>query len=156
VLDKHNILLEIHNMKVMSMNERTRISMIVSISAAVLLGMTLLLLNADADVWSVIMLVIIVVLAAVALLLAMRARREMRSGFPVRDERSIALTMRAGNMAFYVSMYLFLFMAVVFVVLEDQGISLSNAELLFVVVAIMGSMQILFVTYYNRKARGLS
>jgi len=129
----------------------------VSVSAMILLAVALIIiLIAGVDVWSMAMLATIVALAAVALLLAARARKELRSGYPLKDERTVLLGLRAGNRAFYVSMYLFLFLALAFAALEDQGASISNAELLFVLVAIMGSIHIVLSAYYGRKGRGSS
>lgn len=137
------------------MDERTRTWVMVGISAIVLLGIALMIVLVEGlNAWTGVMLLTIVALALVALALAVRTMREVRSGFPLKDERSMALAMRAGNRAFYVSMYLFLFMAFGFIALEDEGIVLSNAELLFVMVALMGSIHIIFSVYYNRKGRG--
>lgn len=137
------------------MDERTRMWVMVGISAIVLLGIALMIVLVEGlNAWTGVMLLTIVALALVALALAVRTMREVRSGFPLKDERSMALAMRAGNRAFYVSMYLFLFMAFGFIALEDEGIVLSNAELLFVMVALMGSIHIIFSVYYNRKGRG--
>lgn len=129
----------------------------VAVSAVVLLAVALsIVLIAGLAIWSMLMLVTIVALALVALLLVARARGEMRTGLPSKDERTVLLSMRAGNRAFYVSMYLFLFMAMGFAVLEDHGVVVSNAELLFVAVAIMGSIHIILSAYYNRKGTGAS
>jgi hypothetical protein len=142
---------------VRNMDERTRMWVMVGISAIVLLTIGLaIILIAGVDLWSMVMFMIIIALAAIALFMAARNRREMRSGFPLKDERTILLGMRAGNRAFYVSMYLFLFMAFAFAALEDQGMAVSNAELLFVLVALMGSVHIVLTAYYNRKGRGSS
>jgi uncharacterized membrane protein YhaH (DUF805 family) len=143
--------------EVINMDERTRMWVMVGISAIVLLGIALaIILIAGIDIWSMAMFVIIIALAAIALFMAARNRREIRSGFPLKDERTILLGMRAGNRAFYVSMYLVLFMAFAFAAFEDQGVVISNAELLFVLVALMGSVHIVLTAYYNRKGRGSS
>jgi len=139
------------------MDERTRVRVMVGISAVILLASLLLIVLIEGiDIWSIAMFAIVLMLAVIALYIIARKRREMRSGFPLQDERSISLSMRAGNKAFYVSMYLFLFMAVAFVALEDRGVTFSNAEMLFVVVALMGSIHIVLSTYYSRKGRGSS
>ena len=142
------------------MDERTRMLVMVCVSAAILLAVALMIsliegINLWSNPWSMVVLVVIVALAVVALFMAVRSLREMRSGFPLQDERSMALSMRAGNRAFYVSLYLLLLMGFAFAVLEDQGLIVSNAELLFVVVALMGSIHIIFSAYYNRKGKGL-
>ncbi len=136
------------------MDERTRTWAMVAVSGAVLLGVALMMVLVEGfDVWTGLTLLTLVAIALVAIALAMRTRAEAKSGFPLQDERSTALTMKAGNRSFYVSMYLVLFLALGFVVLEDEGAVLSNAELLFVVVAIMGTIHIILTTYYTRKGR---
>ena len=136
------------------MDERTRMWVMVGISAAVLLGIALMIaLTEGINIWSMAMLVAIVALALVAIGMVVKSQREIKSGFPRQDERSIALSMRAGNRAFYVSMYLFLFMALGLMGLDDEEVMLSNAELLFIAVAIMGSIHIVLSAYYNRKGR---
>lgn len=137
------------------MDERTRMWMMVGISAVAVLGTALMIVLVEGfNEWTAVMLLTIVALALVAIALVVRSRREMRSGFPLQDERSLALSMKAGNRAFYVSMYLVLFMAFGFSVLESDGATIPNAELLFVVVALMGSIHIVLSTYYNRKGKG--
>lgn len=136
------------------MDERTRMWVMVGISAVVLLGIAFMIaLTEGISVWSMTVLVTIVALALVAIAMVVKSQREVKSGFPRQDERSIALSMRAGNRAFYVSMYLFLFMALGLMGLDDEGVVLSNAELLFIAVAIMGSIHIVLSAYYNRKGR---
>jgi Ca2+/Na+ antiporter len=136
------------------MDERTRMWVMVGISAVVLLGIALMIaLTEGISVWSMAMLVAIVALALVAIAMVVKSQREIKSGFPRQDERSIALSMRAGNRAFYVSMYLFLFMALGLMGLDDEEVMLSNAELMFIAVAIMGSIHIVLSAYYNHKGR---
>ena len=136
------------------MDERTRMWVMVGVSAVVLLGIALVIaLTEGISVWSMAMLAAVVALALVAIAMVVKSQRELKSGFPRQDERSIALSMRAGNRAFYVSMYLFLFMALGLMGLDDEEVVLSNAELLFIAVAIMGSIHIVLSAYYNRKGR---
>jgi len=136
------------------MDERTRMWVMVGISAIVLLAIAFMIaLTEGISVWSMAVLVTIVALALVAIAMVVKSQRELKSGFPRQDERSIALSMRAGNRAFYVSMYLFLFMALGLMGLDDQEVMLSNAELMFIAVAIMGSIHIVLSAYYNRKGR---
>jgi hypothetical protein len=136
------------------MDERTRMWVMVGISAVVLLAIAFMIaLTEGINVWSMAMLVAIVALALIAIAMVFKSQREIRSGFPRQDERSIALSMRAGNRAFYVSMYLFLFMALGLMGLDDEEVVVSNAELLFIAVAIMGSIHIVLSAYYNRKGR---
>ena len=136
------------------MDEMTRRWVMVGITTVVLLAIALIItLTEGINVWSMLMLVAIVALALVAIAMVVKSQRDVKSGFPRQDERSIALSMRAGNRAFYVSMYLFLFMALGLMGLDDQEVVLSNAELMFIAVAIMGSIHIVLSAYYNRKGR---
>ena len=140
--------------EVSRMDERVRTWVMVGISAIVLLGIALMIVLVEGfNSWTGIVLLTVVAIALVAIALVIRAQREMRSGFPLQDERSTALSMKAGNRAFYVSMYLFLFMAFGFSALEEEDLVVSNAMLLFVVVAIMGTIHIILSTYYSRKGR---
>ena len=107
----------------------------------------------EIGLWSALVLATVVAIALVALLLALRAMRELRSGMPLDDERSRAMKARAGYYAFYVSMYTTLALAFVFVLFEDEGLALPNSELLFILVALMGSVQIVLMTYLNRRGR---
>ncbi|HIJ17742.1 MAG TPA: hypothetical protein HA364_08210 [Thermoplasmata archaeon] len=107
----------------------------------------------DETIWPVMMFVTIVALALVALVLDIRALRDMRGGLPIKDERSRALNAKAGYYALYTSAYTTLALGVIFILLEDRDITLPNSELLFIVVAIMGSMHIAFRTYLNRRGR---
>jgi Ca2+/Na+ antiporter len=136
------------------MDEMTRRWVMVGITTVVLLAIALIItLTEGINVWSMLMLVAIVALALVAIAMVVKSQREIKSGFPRQDERSIALSMRAGNRAFYVSMYLFLFMGLGLMSLDDQEMLISNAELLLLAVAIMGSIHIVLSAYYNRKGR---
>ncbi|MDD1767533.1 MAG: DUF2178 domain-containing protein [Methanomassiliicoccales archaeon] len=136
------------------MDEKMRIWLMIGIYAVVLLGVVVMIAFMEGiTVWSGLMLVIIVMIEIVAIWLAVRSIRDLRKGLPLKDEMSVAVNMRAGYRAFCVSIYLFLLLAVGFIVLEDQGVAFSNAELLFILVAIMGSIHIAFITYYNRKGR---
>ncbi|MDD1746603.1 MAG: hypothetical protein LUQ16_02460 [Methanomassiliicoccales archaeon] len=136
------------------MDEMTRRWVMVGITTVVLLAIALIItLTEGINVWSMLMLVAIVALALVAIAMVVKSQREIKSGFPKQDERSIALSMRAGNKAFYVSMYLFLFMGLGLMSLDDQEMLISNAELLLLAVAIMGSIHIVLSAYYNRKGR---
>lgn len=110
----------------------------------------------DETIWSIAMLVTVAALALVAVVLVVRARRDVRRGLPVQDERSRALSARASYYTLYLSMYLTLALGFVFVLLEDRDMTLPNSELLFILAAAMGSIYIGFGTYLNRKGRGSS
>jgi hypothetical protein len=139
------------------MDERMMMWVMVGISAIILvaIGPAITLIE-GLTIWTAVMLGIIAALVLMALFLVVRTAREMRSGLPLQDERSISLAMKAGNRAFHVSTYLVLFMAMGFTLVEEPGIAFSNAELLFVVVALMGSVHLIPSAYCNRRGRRAS
>jgi hypothetical protein len=107
----------------------------------------------EIGLWSGLVLGTVVAIALVALFLAVRAVRELRSGMPLDDERSMALKARAGYYASYINMYATLGLGFLFAAFEDEGVSIPNSELLFILVALMGSVQIVLMTYLNRRGR---
>ncbi len=107
----------------------------------------------EIGIWSGLVLAAVVAIALVALLLALRAMRELRLGMPLDDERSRATKARAGYYAFYICMYATLALGFMFALFEDEGMALPNSELLFIIVALMGSTQIVLLTYLNRGGR---
>jgi heme/copper-type cytochrome/quinol oxidase subunit 1 len=134
------------------MNEIARVRLMLGISAVVLLGSGLFLVLVEGlNLWSMAMFLALVAIALVAVALVMRALRDLKSGYPIQDERSRALSARAGFSAFFVSMYATLALAFVFILLEDRDITLPNSELLFIVVAMMGSVHLVLSTYLSRK-----
>jgi len=134
------------------MNEVVRVRVMLGVSAVVLLASGFFLVLVEGvNVWTITMFLTLVAIALVAVVLVMRALRDLRSGLPIQDERSRAQSARAGHHAFYVSMYLTLALAVVFILLEDRDVTLPNAELLFIVVAMMGTTHIIISTYLARK-----
>jgi uncharacterized membrane protein len=136
------------------MDERTRIWLMMGISAVVLLACALaIVLFEGINAWTLISFAILVIVVIFALYFVTGARRTLRSGYPIEDERSRYLGMRAGYRAFYVSMYLVLALAFVVMLLEDRGVTLSCNEMLFVVTAMMGSIYLAFSAYYNRKGK---
>lgn len=136
------------------MEEVNRVRMMMAISAAVLIAAGLFIIAVEGlNVWSAVVFATVVAIASVALLLVMRALRDMKSGLPLQDERSKALNAKAGYYAFYLSMYLTLAIGALFVLLEDRDMTLPNSELLFIIVAMMGSIHIAFSLYVNRKVR---
>lgn len=110
----------------------------------------------EESMWSVAVLATVVALALVALMLVARMLRDIRDGVPLKDERTRSLNARAGSYAFFLSGYSTLALGFVFVLLEDRGITLPNSELLFIVVAMMGTIHIAFRTYLDRSGRGSS
>ena len=134
------------------MNVVARFRLMVAVSATLILASALMIAVAEGfPLWSVTTLSVFALMAAVALFLAWKAMKDLRNGIPLQDERSQALRARASHLSFYVSAYLILGLAVVFIPLEDRDITMPISELLFFLVAIMGSIHITISTYYNRK-----
>lgn len=99
----------------------------------------------DADNWAVIASAVIVgSIALVASLVARKRLKEMKSGFPSEDERSVAIKMRAGYLSFFVSMYLCMALGWIFsAFLEDTTMALpSLGTVMFILVAAMGTTYI--------------
>lgn len=134
------------------MEETTRVRTMIAISVLVLIGSGLMIVLFEGfNLWTTTMFLALVALATVALYVVTRAMKDLRSGIPLQDERSKALAGRAAHISFYLSMYLALALAFVFIVLGDSRAEVSNAELLFVVVAMMGSIHLAVSGYFNRK-----
>ncbi|MGB2825272.1 MAG: DUF2178 domain-containing protein, partial [Thermoplasmata archaeon] len=109
------------------MDERTRIRLMMGISAAVLIACALLIVLLEGvNAWSLASFVILILIVTLALFFVGRALKDLRSGFPVEDERSRYLNMRASYRAFYVSMYTVLAMGFAVMILEDRGVTLSG------------------------------
>ena len=106
-----------------------------------------------ADNWASLMsAVILVTMAVVAIIIARKRSKEMKAGFPKNDERSIAIRMRAGYLAFFVSVYLLLGAGFAFSIVEDDGISsLPTSEWFMIFVAAMGMIFLAINAYLGRK-----
>ncbi|HEX9907651.1 MAG TPA: hypothetical protein VGB78_04185 [Thermoplasmata archaeon] len=138
------------------MDDKTRFRRFIAIVAAVLvLGAIFVVWSgaASTDNWATMMsAVILVTMALVAIVVIRKGLKELRSGFPREDERSSAIKMRAGYLAFFVSLYLLLGMSFVHAMLEDNQVSsIPTSEWLMVYVAVMGSIFLIVNTYLNRK-----
>lgn len=110
-------------------------------------------MNAGVDVaWTLVVVVILVSMALVAVAVVLKQRKDLRSGFPKEDERSSAIRMRAGYLAFYISLYFLFGVSMVQVILEDHRIlSLPTSEWGMIYVAAMGSIFLAIHAYLNRK-----
>lgn len=138
------------------MDEKTRFRRFVGVVVIVLVvGAVFVvgLANAGEDNWATVTsAVIIVTMAVIALVVARRKQNDLRSGFPSEDERSRAIRMRAGYVAFFVSIYFMLGMGFVHTMLEDNQVSsLPTSEWLMVYVAVMGSIFLVLNAFFNRK-----
>ena len=110
-------------------------------------------MNAGVDVgWTLVTAAILISMALVAIAVVRKERRELRSGFPKDDERSRAIRMRAGYLAFFISLYFLLGMGFVQGILEDRAIrSLPTSEWAMIYVAVLGLIFLAVHTYLNRK-----
>lgn len=138
------------------MDEKKRFRRFVAVVAAVLVFGAIFVVWSGAvgtDNWATIMsAVILASMALVAIVVVRRGLRELKSGFPRDDERSRALGMRAGYLAFYVSLYFILGMSFVHAILEDNEVSsLPTSEWLMIYAAAMGSIFLVLKTYLTRK-----
>src|SRR5512136_1422081 len=109
------------------MDEKKEFSRFVAVVAAVLVFGAIFVVWSGAvgtDNWATVMsVVILVTMAIVAIVVVRKGLREQKSGFPRDDERSRAIKMRAGYIAFFISLYFLLAMGFVLAVLEDNELS---------------------------------
>lgn len=138
------------------MDEKARFRAFVGIVVTVLVVGTLFVIlfaNAGVDNWATLMsAVIIVSMAVIALVVARIKMKELKSGIPSEDERSRATRMRAGYLAFYISLYFVFGMSFFHAILEDNQISsLPTSEWLMIYVAAMGSIFLVLNAYLKRK-----
>lgn len=138
------------------MNEEARFRAFVGVVVAVLaIGAVFVVIvaNTSVDNWATLLSVAILVsLAVIAVFVALKKMKDLKSGIPSEDERSIAIRMRAGYLAFYVSLYFIFGMSFFHAILEDNQISsIPTSEWLMVYVAAMGSIFLVLNTYLGRK-----
>jgi drug/metabolite transporter (DMT)-like permease len=121
----------------------------------IVLGAAFVVLSgvAGADNWASAMSVfVLVTMAVVATLVAVRWSKEMKAGFPRYDERSIAIRMRAGYLAFFVSIYLLLGAGFALSVIDEDAVaSVPTPEWFMIFVAVMGMIFLAFNAYLGRK-----
>ena len=138
------------------MEEKARLRALVAVMVAILAGGALYIAatvyaGGDAE-WTLVSAAILVSMALIAILVVRREVRDIKSGFPKEDERSWAIRMRSGYLAFYISLYFLFGMSLVQVILEDHGIvSLPAAEWGMIYVAAMGSIFLAVHAYLSRK-----
>lgn len=138
------------------MDEKARFRMFVAVVAAVLVFGAIFVVWSGAvgsENWAMVMsAVILVTMAIVAIVVVRKGLKEQKSGFPREDERSRAIKMRAGYIAFFASLYFLLAMGFVHASLEDTEISsVPTAEWLMIYVAAMGSIYLVVNAYLSRK-----
>ena len=138
------------------MDEKARFRVFARIVVTVLVVGTLFVIvfaNAGVDNWATLMsAAVIVSMAAIALIVARKKLKELKSGIPSQDERTSANRMRAGYLAFYISLYFLFGMSFFHAILEDNQISsLPVSEWLMIYVAAMGSIFLVLNTYLTSK-----
>lgn len=138
------------------MEGKARFRALVAVVVVVLAGGVLYLVatvGAGVDVaWTLVSAVILASMALIAIAAILKERKELKSGFPKDDERSRAIRMRAGYLAFFISLYFLFGMSGVQTLLEDRQIaSLPTAEWGMIYVAAMGSIFLAVHAYLNRK-----
>ena len=138
------------------MDGKARFRAFVAVVVVVLAGGVLYLVTtvgAGVEVaWTLVSAVILASMALVVIAVILKERKELKSGFPKDDERSRAIRMRAGYLAFFISLYFLFGMSGVQTLLEDRQIaSLPTAEWGMIYVAVMGSIFLAVHTYLNRK-----
>lgn len=138
------------------MDEERKFRKFVGIVAAVIvLGAVFVVgtVVAEVDNWyTIVSAAILVSIAVVAVFAAWRRKEELKSGFPLEDERSRALKMRAGYLALWVSMYFCLALGwIIGVFVEDSTRKfLSVGEMMFVLVAAMGIFYFVILAALSR------
>lgn len=138
------------------MDEKKRFRKFIGIIVAmVVLGSVFVVgtVVAEVDNWyTIVSAAILVSIAVVAIFVAWRKREELKSGFPLEDERSRALKMRAGYLALFVSMYFCLALGwIIGAFVEDSGREfLSVGEMMFVLVAVMGIFYAVILAVLSR------
>lgn len=138
------------------MDERARFWRFVGIVVTALVVGALFVIvfaNASVDNWASLMsAAILVSMAAIAVVVARKKMKELKSGIPSEDERSRALRMRAGYLAFFISLYFVFGMSFFHAILEDNQVSsLPTSEWLMIYVGAMGSIFLVLNTYLTRK-----
>jgi uncharacterized membrane protein len=81
------------------------------------------------------------------LIVFMRGSRDIKSGFPLRDERSRKVLERASSKAFYVSLYMLLGIGLLSDIIVFRDVSQATS----IAVGIMAILFAVFWAYYNRK-----
>jgi hypothetical protein len=126
------------------------------ISAVVLLGAMIFLVNLSEGTvdnsWIIVSAMIVVSIGVLAFISIRRTMKESRNGFPMDDEMSKAIKMKAGYLSFFISMYFLFAMSFVHSMFEDTTFSqIPTSELLMIYVAAMGSIFLVSHAYLTRK-----
>ncbi|MDH3364416.1 MAG: hypothetical protein OEM29_00185 [Thermoplasmata archaeon] len=139
------------------MDERKRFRAFVGILAAVIVVGAIFGIGSvvvDGDSWAIVAsIVILVATALVAIVVTRKKLKDLKSGFPSEDERSAAMKMRIGYLAFWVSVYLcFALGWIISLFVEDTSTGfIPLAEMMFV---LAGLMCIIFIVIWAVASRG--
>jgi len=137
------------------MDARKRSWLLTGMATAILLATALMIiLQEGVNTWTVISFAILVFIVLIAVFFVARLSRELKSGYPLEDERSKAINMRAGYLSFYISLYVMIGVAWVLVLLEDSGFTISASEMLFIMVVISGTLYLIFNYSFKRAKKG--
>ncbi len=128
---------------------------VVVVVAVVILGVLFLLFNISTGAsisWALVCLLIIVTIGIAGIVTAVIALRESKRGIPMGDERSKAITMKAGYIAFFISLYFLLIMGFIFSSIDEEIVSyFPTAEWPMFFDAAMGVIFILVLSYLKIK-----
>ena len=91
--------------------------------------------------------IIVVIILFFALTVFVRGNRDMRKGFPLRDERSQKVMERASSKAFYVSLYILLGIGFLSDIIPFRDVSQATS----IAVGIMAILFAIFWAYYSRR-----
>jgi hypothetical protein len=139
-----------------NMDEKARFRRFVGIVVAVIVVGAIFGVGSvvvDGDNWAMVASVaILVATALVAILVARKKQKDLKSGFPSEDERSAAMKMRVGYLAFWASMYLcFALGWIVSIFVEDTSTDfIPLGEMMFVLAASMGIIYIVIWAVVSR------
>lgn len=125
------------------------------VSAVLVLGVLIVIIEVTADVdnwWMLASAFILLSMALVMLFFIRRGLKDIESGIPLVDERSRIIDFRAGYLAFFISLFFIMGMSFVHAILEINEItSVSTSEWLMIYVGVMGANYLIIHAYMNKK-----
>lgn len=128
---------------------------VVAVTAVVVLGVLFLLFNISTGAsisWTLVCLFIIATIGIVGIVKVWITLKESKKGIPIGDEMSKAITMKAGYIAFFISLYFLLIMGFIFSSIDEGIVSyFPTAEWLMFLDAAMGVIFILVLSYLKIK-----
>jgi len=137
--------------KVLQKNQRTRMIAILILSLLVIASGILFSFNSFSEgniAGAIGGGFIAIIILIFAIFVFTRGNRDLKEGFPLKDERSRKVLEKASSLAFYVSLYMLL--AIGFLsddIIEFRDVSQATS----IAVAGMAVLFMIFWTYYNRR-----